>query len=151
MPIIERSGAINSPEDPDASTVRRITVVVHHFSGRPTSPPTCRTDAAASGEAGAGKPGDRHRHRRSGTGRHHLRDHSWLGLVERVLLSWPVTLRLALLIAVLVTGTAALAAVVGVVGQVLLALLGLRTQRLRQEWLRELRARQAAASSPERR
>lgn len=66
---------------------------------------------------------------RSRGGRHRLDDTSWLGLLERVLCSWPITLRVALLLVILLTGTAAIATAVGIVGQLLLAALCYRARR----------------------
>lgn len=54
--------------------------------------------------------------------------------------SWPITLRLAFLFLVLVTGTAELAAAVGVVGQLVLAGIALRTQRQHKRRMAELMA-----------
>jgi hypothetical protein len=49
-----------------------------------------------------------------------------------VLCSWPITLRVIVLLVVLLTGTAAAAMTLGVGGQLLLAALGLYARRTRQ-------------------
>jgi hypothetical protein len=64
-------------------------------------------------------------------GRHRAQDHSWLQVLERGLSSWPVTLRLVVLLAVLLTGTATLAAALGLAGQLLLVGLSLARRRQR--------------------
>lgn len=58
-------------------------------------------------------------------GRHHRPVASWYELVGRVLQSWPLTLRIAILILVVLTGTAELAAKIGLSGQVLAILLNI--------------------------
>jgi hypothetical protein len=50
-------------------------------------------------------------------------------MLESALYSWPVMLRLVVLLAVLATGAVATAAAVDVAGQVLLELLGWRAHR----------------------
>jgi len=75
-------------------------------------------------------------------GRHELIDSTWFGRLERLLQSWPITLRLALLVAVVLTGTAAVAATLGIGGQLALAALGLRARlssRRRTDALRQRR------------
>lgn len=52
-------------------------------------------------------------------GRHHRPVESWYDLVGRILHSWPLTFRIAILILVVLTGTAELAAKIGLSGQVL--------------------------------
>jgi hypothetical protein len=64
-------------------------------------------------------------------GRHRAHDPSWLQVLERGLSSWPVTLRLVVLLAVLLTGTATLAAALGLAGQLLLVGLSLARRRQR--------------------
>jgi hypothetical protein len=113
--------------------VRRLTVVIHDFGGGHGD----RADLPAPAQL------DRHADRvtvrldpeRMSATRHHRKDASWPALAERVLHSWPITLRLAVLVVVLATGTAAVAAVVGVAGQLFLAGLGLRAHRLRRRRL----------------
>jgi hypothetical protein len=56
-------------------------------------------------------------------GKHRADDSSLLDLPERVLTSWPITLRLALLLLILLTGTAVIAAAAGLVNEFLLAAL----------------------------
>lgn len=58
-----------------------------------------------------------------GNGRHHRPITSWYDLVERALHSWPVTLRIAVLLLVLLTGTAELAARIGLSGQTVVIVL----------------------------
>ena len=58
-------------------------------------------------------------------------DRSWLRLVERVLASWPATLRLALFLLILFTGIAVVATALGVAGQILLTVLGFRIRKHR--------------------
>ncbi|MBB5851352.1 hypothetical protein ACFQ05_39315 [Amycolatopsis umgeniensis] len=69
------------------------------------------------------------KHRRDRSGRHELVDATWFGRLERLLQSWPPTLRLALLIAVVLTGTAAIAATLGIGGQLALIALSLVERR----------------------
>lgn len=52
-----------------------------------------------------------------GNGKHHRPITSWYDLLARMLQSWPVTLRMAVLLLVVLTGTAELAAKVGLSGQ----------------------------------
>ncbi|MPZ84031.1 MAG: hypothetical protein GEV28_28005 [Actinophytocola sp.] len=73
-------------------------------------------------------------------GRHRAGADSWMDLAERSLQSWPITLRVALLLVVLFTGTAAVAAVLGVAGQLVLAALGLRAHQRHRRRLAELRS-----------
>lgn len=120
MSSIERQPAINPPEDRDDGPARTV-VVVH--AGRP------EPEHAQEGA-------DRAR-----AGRHRVGGGSWLDLVERSLQSWPITLRVALLLVVLFTGTAAVAAVLGVAGQLVLAGLGLRAHQRHRRRLAELRSR----------
>lgn len=68
--------------------------------------------------------------RRSGK---HRADHSsLLDLLERVLTSWPITLRLGLLLLILLTGTAAVAATAGLISQLMLAALNHYVKRKEQ-------------------
>ena len=132
MAIIEGRPSINPPGEPPRSPqyVRRIAVVVHDFGAE--VPPRL---------AAPTEPSD-HRHpetdRVTGGGRHRRPTESWLDVLEGALNSWPVTLRLAVLIVVLATGAAAVAAAVGVVGQLLLTALGLRAHRQHQARLHQL-------------
>lgn len=52
-----------------------------------------------------------------GSGRHHRQCTSWYDLVARLFQSWPITLRIAVLLLVVLTGTAELAAKIGLSGQ----------------------------------
>jgi hypothetical protein len=106
--------------------VRRLTVVIHDFGGRPDLSEPVRLDRQADRVIVRLDPD------RVGAARHHRKEASWLGLAERVLHSWPITLRLAVLVVVLATGTAAVAAAVGVAGQLFLAGIGLRAHRRRR-------------------
>ena len=110
---IEQGTSIN-PLDPPGTTLqcRRITVVIHEF-----------------GEPGLAVP--RAAGIRPAGGRHRAPESPW-DVVDRVLGSWPITLRLAFLVLVLITGTAVLAAAMGVVGQLVLAGIAFRTQRRRR-------------------
>jgi hypothetical protein len=56
--------------------------------------------------------------------RHRAEDRSWTATLERVLRSWPTTLRLALLLAILLTGLAAIVAAAGLVSPLLLLIAG---------------------------
>ena len=55
-------------------------------------------------------------------GRHRRTLTSWYDLVGRILQSWSLTLRIAILVLVVVTGTAELAAKIGLSGQILIIL-----------------------------
>jgi hypothetical protein len=142
---IERTPRINPAESPEMSPqrVRRLTVVIHDFGGgrgvRVDPPAPAHLDRQADRVTVRLDP------ERSSATRHHRRDASWLGLAERVLHSWPITLRLAVLVVVLATGTAAVAAVVGVAGQLFLAGLGLRAHHRRG---RHLADRRGSAALP---
>jgi hypothetical protein len=65
-------------------------------------------------------------------GRHRVEDRSWPATIERILRSWPVTLRTALLLAVLLLGIAAIAAASGLAGPLLFVAGGYQARR----WLR---------------
>ena|SRR5882757_5250529 len=118
---IEQGTSINPLDPPGAPPRTRITVVIHEFENRPPEEPAVVLAAAV----------------RSAGGRHRAPESPW-DFVDRVLGSWPITLRLAFLFLVLITGTAVLAATVGVVGQVVLAGLALRTQRRHKRRMAEL-------------
>jgi hypothetical protein len=94
--------AATAPENRPARTV----VVIHDIPVRCDEPPPPAVPPEAE------PPQAR--------GRHRARDSSWLQVLERGLSSWPITLRLAVLVAVLLTGTATLAAALGLAGQLLL-------------------------------
>ncbi|HEV7647308.1 MAG TPA: hypothetical protein VGP26_04025 [Actinophytocola sp.] len=101
----------------------------------------------------AGAPAVRERRwpgqsRQADTGRHHVDESSWLDVAERVLHSWPITLRLAILMVVLATGTAVVAAVVGVACQLALAGLGIRARVRRRRRVRALQLRRAMLERP---
>jgi hypothetical protein len=119
---IEQGTSIN-PLDPPGTTpqCRWITVVIHEF-GEPGV-------LAVPGTAGSRPAG----------GRHRAPESPW-DVVDRVLGSWPLTLRLAFLFLVLITGTVVLAAAVGVVGQLVLAGIAFRTQCRRRSRPPELMA-----------
>jgi hypothetical protein len=122
-------------------------VVIHDLPHPPVIVATSTERAAVPAEPEHElPPADVPSPRADGAGRHQLVDHSWLGFAERVLQSWPITVRLAVLVLVLITGTAALAAAVGVVGQLALAGLGLRAHWLRRQ---RQRAMQPGATEPE--
>lgn len=131
VPTIDGTSPTNPAEAPGASPQRvpRITLVIHNLPDKPVHPtvPTVTPAPTNRGQAGARPATTWHR-----SGKHRLEEPPWLGLADRVLTSWPITLRLALLMGVLLTGTAALAAIVGVGGQLLLAALGLQARRERQ-------------------
>jgi hypothetical protein len=137
---------INPPE-PVLTRPERITVVIHAFTPariRPAPDPPFPDPPAIPAQE------DRRRgHRRQGdTGRHHLDESSWLDVAERVLHAWPITVRLAMLMVVLATGTAAVAALVGVACQLALAGLGLRSRVRGRRRVRALRARKAMLEHP---
>lgn len=120
--------------------VPRITVILHDLPVNPTGSggfPTSPRLRPALEDSRKDVRTPRRRRRRTKSGRHQLEDRTWLGLLERVLQSWPITLRVVLLLAVLITGTVVIAAVLGVAGQLLLAVLGFRAQRRCQVRLEE--------------
>jgi hypothetical protein len=137
---------INPPEPATGTLERpeRSTVVIHAFPGsriRPApDPPAEEPTARERRRPGYLRPAD--------SGRHHLDESSWLDLAERVLHSWPISLRLAILMVVLATGTAAVAAVVGVVCQLALAGLGIRAWVRRRRRVRALQLRKAMLERP---
>ena len=116
---IEQESLIN-PLQPSGRT--RITVVIHDYGNCPLDEPPVAVVLPA----------------RPAGGRHRAPEPSGWEVADRVLGSWPITLRLAFLFLVLITGTAVLAATVGVVGQLVLAGLALRTQRRHQRRTAEL-------------
>jgi hypothetical protein len=135
---IDGTSPTNPAEVPGGSPQRvpRITLVIH---GSPTDLPTAvssplpRTTPAPTAEAGQLV-------RQQRGGRHELVDSTWFGRLERLLHSWPITLRLALLVAVVLTGTAAVAATLGIGGQLLLAALSLRARGDHRRRLAAVRA-----------
>lgn len=134
-----------SPTNPAAvqstslQQVPRITVIIHEFSQEPACPQVPRLVPAP---AQLRRRTTRAQPRRRG--RHELADRPWFDLAERMLHSWPITLRVAVLMAVLLTGTAAVAAALGVGGQLLLAALGLRTRLNTRRRTTALHRRRAA-------
>lgn len=133
MASIESAPAINPLEPPDGATpARRISIVVHAFGSpagpllRPSAPPARTVET-----------------RRSPGGRHRVENGSWRSLAERVLHPWPVSLRLAVLLVVLATGTATAAAAIGFAGQLLVAALGLRIHRRHRRRMPDPRMRLA--------
>jgi hypothetical protein len=68
--------------------------------------------------------------------RHRAEDRSWPATLERVLRSWPTTLRLALLLAILLGGLAAIVAAAGLASPLLLVAGGHQLRR----WRRDARA-----------
>ena len=130
MSTIDGTSPTNPAEVPGTSPQRvpRITLVIHNLPDKPAHPavptvtPLPTTLTRVSGlPAATGHHG----------GKHRLEESTWLGLADRVLTSWPITLRLALLVAVVLTGTAAVAATLGIGGQLALAALNLRARRAR--------------------
>lgn len=138
--------AINPPEPAAAAVDRpeRVTVVIHAFTPnriRPAPGPRAATGTPMAHERSR-------RQRQADTGRHHLDESSWLDVAERVLHSWPITVRLAALMIVLATGTAAVAAVVGVACQLALAGLGIRARVRRRRRVRAFQVRRAMLERP---
>lgn len=128
MSTIDGTSPTNPAEVPGGSPQRvpRITLVIH---GLPTGDSSLAAVPHHSAPAPVPTPeaGQLLRQRRSG--RHELVDSTWFGRLERLLQSWPITLRLALLVAVVLTGTAAVAATLSIGGQLALAALSLRARR----------------------
>lgn len=146
MSSISGPQTINPPE-PVLTRPERITVVIHAFTPariRPARGPF-PDPPAIPGQRDRRLPGSR---RQGDTGRHHLDESSWLDVAERVLHAWPITVRLAMLMIVLATGTAAVAALVGVVCQLALAGLGLRARVRGRRRVRALQARKALLEHP---
>jgi hypothetical protein len=123
MPTIDGTPPTNPAEAPGTSLQQapRITVIIHDFAQEPTAPRLALPPDT--------QPATRKGRRR---GRHELHDRTWLDLLERVLCSWPITLRVVVLLVVLLTGTAAAAMTLGVGGQLLFAALGLYARRTSQ-------------------
>ena len=140
--------AINPPEPaaPAVDPPERVTVVIHAFT--PNRIPPAPSPPGATGEPTAHERPRPGRQRQPDTGRHHLDESSWLDVAERVLNSWPITVRLAALMIVLATGTAAVAAVVGVVCQLVLAGLGIRARVRRRRRVRAFQVRRAMLERP---
>ena len=134
MSTIDGTSPTNPDEEPGMSPQRvpRITIFVHNLPNDPDHRAVARV--ARSPRAAGQKP-QRPWQKKIGGGKHQLDDPTWLSLLERVLYSWPITVRLVVLVAVVLTGTAALAATLGVGGQLLLAVLSLRAR-----WTRNRRS-----------
>src|SRR5262245_44024956 len=141
MTTIEGPSPTNPAEVPEESPQRvaRVTIYVHDWPHDPV-----RSVARIAPMLTRANPPAAPTRKPPGGGRHRVNDSPWLGLVERVLTSWPITLRVVALLIVLLTGTAAVAATLGIGGQLLLATLGLRTRRARRHRLSAMRRRQAA-------
>jgi hypothetical protein len=122
--------------------VPRITVIIHDFSQEPPQLPARRQQLR--------KVRGHSMQKKHGRGQHELESRTWLDLAERVLYSWPITLRVAALLAILLTGTAAVAAALGVGGQLLLAALALRTRLNSRRRTAVLRQRRAALEAADR-
>lgn len=65
-------------------------------------------------------------------GRHRAESRSWTGFADKVLQSWPATLRLAVLLMILLAGLAMIAAVIGIATPLLLVAGGYQMR----QWLR---------------
>jgi hypothetical protein len=139
MSTIEGASPTNPAEVPDLSPQRvaRVTIYVHNWPHEP-APPTALIEPAASRTRPLAP------RKSPAGGRHRLDDSPWLDLLERVLTSWPITLRVTVLLVVLVTGTAAVAATLGIGGQLLLGTLGLHARRGRRRRLSAMRRTQEA-------
>ncbi len=124
MPTIDGASPTNPAEasGPSPQRVPRITIFIHNLPDGPDRPAAVLVNPAAMTRQPSTPP------RRSRGGRHQLDSSPWLDLAERILCSWPITLRVTVLLAVLLTGTAALAAALGIGGQLLLAALGLQAR-----------------------
>jgi hypothetical protein len=151
MESIGRMRPLNPADEGVASPqrVRRI-VVVHEFGEQHLPRYDSSTGGRPCAEHGAARPcpaREMRGERPTSRGRHHRPTESWLDLAESALHSWPVTLRVTLLVTVLLTGTAAVAAAVGVVGQILLAFLALRAQRQHEGRLLEIQGRQETGTA----
>lgn len=109
MSTIDTTPSLDPDDAQDTSSreVRRITIYVHNL------PPAAHPEP---------RPPQDHDRKERTRGKHRLRTRTrWLDLVEKALTSWPITLRIAVLLTILVTGTAATAAAVGIGAQLLLA------------------------------
>lgn len=137
IPTNPAEAASTSPQQ-----VPRITVLIHDFAQEPACSSTPRLVPTPAQLRKLSEPA------RHGRGRHQLADRPWFDLAERVLYSWPITLRVVVLLVVLFTGTAALAAALGVGGQLLLAALGLRTRLHTRRRTTALHRRRAALEAP---
>lgn len=127
MSTIGGTPPTNPAEAPDTSPqrVRRRTVAIHDLLHEPIQ--QRRSEPTESSNVPS-----RSKQMKRGRGRHELDDRTWLGLTERVVHSWPIPIRLVLLMGVLLTGTTEEAAAVGMAAQLLLALLSLLGRRRRQ-------------------
>ncbi|SFO06418.1 hypothetical protein [Amycolatopsis rubida] len=132
MTTIDGASPTNPDEAPRKSPNRvpRVTLVIHNApaglqngDGKSSNPAPKAKPSAVTPSVTASKRG------KGRGGRHELADTTWLGRLERLLQSWPVTLRLALLIVVVLTGTAAIAATLGIGGQLALVVLSLAQRR----------------------
>lgn len=146
MPTIDGASPINPDEAPRESLQRvpRITLVIH---GSPTGqlPPEPASPVLAPVPASAAVVGPLPRQPRGG--RHEFVDPTWFGRLERLLQSWPITLRLALLVVIVLTGTAAVAAAIGIGGQLALAVLSLRARRAQSRNVTALRRREGTSDT----
>ncbi len=136
MATIDGPSPTNPGEAPRKSPqqVPRITLVIHGSpTGRrlPPEPAAEHVPEPVAEKAPAA--------RRERGGQHEFVDTTWFGRLERLLQSWPITFRLVLLVAVVLTGTAAVAATLGIGGQLALIALSLVERRRRRERVAALR------------
>jgi len=68
-----------------------------------------------------------------GGGRHRRRERTWTDLLDDVLRSWPVTVRVIVLVVAFATGLTAVVVVASIVGQLVLAGLAARGKREHQQ------------------
>lgn len=71
--------------------------------------------------------------RMRGGGRHRRRERTWTDLLDDVLRSWPVTVRVIVLVVAFATGLTAVVVVASIVGQLVLAGLAARGKREHQQ------------------
>lgn len=140
MASIRSAEPIIPPEDPKESRegIERVVIVIHS----PTQPVTPVPTGGEAPPSGDRESSGRHTGRSARGGRHRQEGRSWLDLVDDVMRSWPLTLRVVVLIFAIATGSTAVVMALGVVGQLALAGLAAGGRQERQRRLRALRTGQ---------
>lgn len=149
MASIGSTEQIIPPDDPKESpaTLERVVIVIHP-STQPECPVPARRTAPREDSRQPEQPSKQRPEQptdRPRGGRHRRDEQSWLHLADDVVRSWPLTLRVVVLILAIATGSTAVVMALGVVGQ--LALAGLAA-RGREERRRRLRAFRTAEDLP---
>ncbi len=134
MASIDSAEPIIPPEDAKESPapMERVVIVIHS----PTQPagPTGREPLPSGDRQPSGS-----RTGRTRGGRHRRPEGSWLHLVDDIVRSWPLTLRVVVLILAIATGSTAIVMTLGVAGQLALAALAAQGREERRRRLQAFR------------